>query len=350
MKFITSIIFGLSAAAFSADDVKVSDWRVELLGEKGIGSSVEELQKSLTAVPGATNELDNALEMLASQDFDEREAGRKKLMSGGENALKWLLEIEPSEDPELRRRVLNVIEELGLVFRKDREVAVEHALKSLLAEGLDGRGKSADTGGMFFEWFGEGDEDLNEDYRQFRFENSSKRSGKVKGTRLIFAGKAGQDGDQRLILESKTWPGEIEFGARFRVSVILGGEDVSPGAWHMGITIGRIRTLFHPGMQGGSFRFERIDNHRHLSGTKGVGFEPLGDSRQRMSIDVTKMPDGHVRLDVLLEKLGGGGRTFQSSITVDAEEIGDLSEVSLDRSGRSGGKAYFRDFMINLKH
>ena len=130
MKFITSIIFGLSAAAFSADDVKVSDWRVELLGEEGIGSSVEELQKSLTAVPEVTNELDDALEMLASQDFDEREGGRKKLMSGGEDALKWLLEIEPSEDPELRRRVLSVIEELGLVFRKDREVAVEHAVKS----------------------------------------------------------------------------------------------------------------------------------------------------------------------------------------------------------------------------
>jgi hypothetical protein len=132
--------------------------------------------------------------------------------------------------------------------------------------------------------------------------------------------------------------------------VILGGEDISSGAWHMGITIGRIRTLFHPGMQGGSFRFERIDNRKHLSGTKGVGFEPLGDSRQRMSIDVTKMLDGHVRLDVLLEKLGEGGRTFQSSITVDAEDIGDLSEVSLDRSGRSGGKAYFRDFMISLNH
>ncbi|MDB4435539.1 hypothetical protein N9160_01005, partial [bacterium] len=248
MKFITSIISTLLAAAFSADDVKVSDWRVELLGEEGIGSSVEELQKSLTAVPEVTNELDDALEMLASQDFDEREGGRKKLMSGGEDALKWLLEIEPSEDPELRRRVLSVIEELGLVFRKDREVAVEHAVKSLLAEGLEGREKSADTGGMFFEWFGESDEKLREDYRQFRFETSSKRPGKVEGTRLIFAGKAGQDGDQRLILESKTWPGEIEFGDRFRVSVILGGEDVSPGAWHMGITIGRIRTLFHPGM------------------------------------------------------------------------------------------------------
>jgi hypothetical protein len=36
VKFITSIIFGLLAAAFSADDVKVSDWRVELLGEEGI--------------------------------------------------------------------------------------------------------------------------------------------------------------------------------------------------------------------------------------------------------------------------------------------------------------------------
>ena len=350
MKFIPSIIFGLSVAGFSADDVKVSDWRVELLGEEGIGSSVEELQKSLTAVPKVTNELDDAFKMLASQDFDEREGGRKKLMSGGEDALKWLLEMEPSEDPELRRRVLNLIEELELVFRKDREVAVKHAVNSLLAEGLEGRVKSANTGGMFFEWFGKGDEELRENYRQFRFENSSKRPGKVEGTRLIFAGKAGQDGDQRLVLKSKTWPGEIEFGDRFRVSVILGGEDVSPGAWHMGITIGRIRTLFHPGMQGGSFRFERIDNRKHLSGTKGVGFEPLGDSRQRMSIDVTKMLDGDVRLDVLLEKLGEGGRTFQSSITVDAEDIGDLSEVSLDRSGRSGGKAYFRDFMISLNH
>lgn len=350
MKFIPSIIFGLSVAGFSADDVKVSDWRVELLGEEGIGSSVEELQKSLTAVPKVTNELDDAFKMLASQDFDEREGGRKKLMSGGEDALKWLLEMEPSEDPELRRRVLNLIEELELVFRKDREVAVEHAVKSLLEEGLEGRVKSADTGGMFFEWFGKGDEELRENYRQFRFVNSSKRPGKVEGTRLIFAGKAGQDGDQRLVLKSKTWPGEIEFGDRFRVSVILGGEDISSGAWHMGITIGRIRTLFHPGMQGGSFRFERIDNRKHLSGTKGVGFEPLGDSRQRMSIDVTKMLDGDVRLDVLLEKLGEGGRTFQSSITVDAEDIGDLSEVSLDRSGRSGGKAYFRDFMISLNH
>lgn len=350
MKFIPSIIFGLSVAGFSADDVKVSDWRVELLGEEGIGSSVEELQKSLTAVPKVTNELDDAFKMLASQDFDEREGGRKKLMSGGEDALKWLLEMEPSEDPELRRRVLNLIEELELVFRKDREVAVKHAVNSLLAEGLEGRVKSANTGGMFFEWFGKGDEELRENYRQFRFENSSKRPGKVEGTRLIFAGKAGQDGDQRLVLKSKTWPGEIEFGDRFRVSVILGGEDISSGAWHMGITIGRIRTLFHPGMQGGSFRFERIDNRKHLSGTKGVGFEPLGDSRQRMSIDVTKMLDGDVRLDVLLEKLGEGGRTFQSSITVDAEDIGDLSEVSLDRSGRSGGKAYFRDFMISLNH
>lgn len=350
MKFIHLIILGLSAVAFSEGDLKVSDWRVELLREEGIGSSVEELQKSLTAVPGVTNKLDDALEMLASQDFDERDAGRKKLLSDGENALKWLREIEPSEDPELRRRVLNVIEELGLVFRKDREVAVEHAVKSLLAEGLEGRENSADTGGIFFEWFGEGDVDLKEGFRQFRFENSSGRPGKVEGARLIFAGKAGQNGDQRLILESKTWPGEINFGDHFRVSVILGGEDVSPGAWHMGVTIGRIRTLFHPGMQSGSFRFERIDNHRYLSGTKGVGFEPLGDRRQRMSIDVTKMLDGNVRLDVLLEKLGEGGRTFQSSTTVDAEDIGDLSEVSLDRSGRSGGKAYFRDFMITLNH
>ena len=69
-----------------------------------------------------------------------------------------------------------------------------------------------------------------------------------------------------------------------------------------------------------------------------------------MSIDVTKMLDGNVRLDVLLEQLGEGGRTFQSSVTVEAKDIGDLNQISLDRSGRSGGKAYFRDFMITLNH
>ena len=345
MKFVTVVTLGLSLAAFSANEVEMSDWRLELLKDEGMGTSMEELKRALTAEPDVTKELKGALARLASQDFDEREAGRKKLLGGGEEALKWLRELEPSEDPELRRRVLNVIEELGLVFRKDRELAIEHAVKSLLQEGGE---TSADTGGMFFEWFGEGREELGKNYRQFRFENSSGRPGQVDGGRLIFAGKAGTDGDQRLVLDSKTWPGKAEFGDRFRVSTTLGGEDISPGSWHMGITIGRIRALFHPGMQRGSFRFERIDNHKYLGGTKGVGFEPLGDGRQWMSIDVTKMADGEVRLDVLLEQSGEGGRRFKSSITVPADDIGDLSEVSLDRSGRTGGKAYFRDFMIRL--
>lgn len=172
MKLMTLVTLGLSAVAFSADDLKVFDWRVELLEQEGIGISVEELQEALSAVPEVTIEFDEALEKLASQDFDEREAGRKKLLVGSENALKWLRELEPSEDPELRRRVLNVIEELGLVFRKDREVALEHAIKSLLAEGLEGREKPADTGGVFFEWFGEENENLKQGYRRFHFENS----------------------------------------------------------------------------------------------------------------------------------------------------------------------------------
>ena len=348
MKFMTLFTLGLSVVAFSAEDVKVVDWRVELLKEEGIGTSVGELRKALTAVPNVTKELEGALEKLASRDYDVREAGRKKLLGGGESALKWLRELEPSEDPELRRRVLNVIEELGLVFRKDRELAVAHAVKSLLAEGVAGEEKSAETGGMFFEWFGEGQQDFKKGYRLFGFENSSGRSGKVEGGRLVFDGEAGKDGDQRLVLKSDIWPGKDGFGHRFRVSATLGGEDVSSGAWHMGITIGRIRALFHPGLANGSFRFEQIDTRKYFGGIKAVGFEPLGDGRQWMSVDVTKMPDGDVRLDVLLEQSGERGQRFKSSVTVDAADIGDLSEVSLDRSGRSGGKAYFRDFMIRL--
>ena len=43
----------------------------------------------------------------------------------------------------------------------------------------------------------------------------------------------------------------------------------------------------------------------------------------------------------------GDGR-FETSVIVEADQIGELDEVSLDRSGRVGGSAYFDDFTVRI--
>ena len=64
MKLMTLVTLGLSAVAFSADDLKVSDWRVELLEQEGIGISVEKLQEALIAVPEVTIEFNDSVESI----------------------------------------------------------------------------------------------------------------------------------------------------------------------------------------------------------------------------------------------------------------------------------------------
>jgi len=222
---------------------------------------------------------------------------------------------------------------------------VEHAVKSLLAEGNE---RKENTGGLFYEWFGEGQAKLGKRYRVLTFENSANRGGAVVGGQVVFSGGGGQDGDQRLVLHSKKWPGEETFGEAFQVSAKLRGESKGMGAWHLGISIGRVRALYHPGLRGGSFRFERIDNHDYLGRTGSVGFTPGEEVPQWMSVKVRRLPDNKVSLEVVLEQGGKKEGRFETSIIVEADQIGELDEVSLDRSGRVGGSAYFDDFTVRI--
>lgn len=344
MKFFLPLMIFVAPVSF-ADPEKVDlDWRVELLAEEGIGLSVAELQKALEG-GGEVPDHKGVYRELGDRDFKKREVAQRKLAASGQDGLKWLRSVKPSSDPEVRRRVAEVIFQLESLFRQDRETAIEHALRSLLAEGENRR---KDTGGLFFEWFGTAEEKLNKKYRNFLLQNTADRPAEVKGGSIRFAGKKGKDGDQRLILKSSVWPQRETFGKSFEVSASLGAEPVGAGAWHMGITIGNVRALFHPGMNRGSFRFERVDNNRHLTGSVGIGFEPGGELLHWMSVKVTKLPDDQVRLDVVLLRGDKEGQRFELSTTCTSEDIGDLDRVSFDRSGRSGGEAYFRDLMIKL--
>ena len=119
-------------------------------------------------------------------------------------------------------------------------------------------------------------------------------------------------------------------------------------AWHLGISVGKVRALYHPGMDRNSFRFEKLDENKYLSRNESIGFMPGGEALQWMLVKVRRLEGGKVRLDVTLEEGGKGEGRFQSSITVDAEDIGDLDQVSLDRSGRTGGEATFADFTVRI--
>lgn len=345
MKLTLLGILGLSVSLLGAADEAGGDWREELLKEEGIGLSRDALEKALSGERDPVAGLAEKLERLSAADFSVREKARAELLQGGKPAMKWLENREPSADPEVRRRVTEIIASLAAVHRKEREVAMEHAMRSLLLEGGE---RTGNTGGLFYEWFGEESENLGKTYRGFDFQDQVKRGGKVRGGSLLFPGKRNADGDQRLILKSGRWLGEETFGRAFLVSVYLGGEDAGAGAWHLGVTIGKVRALFHPGMRGGSFRFEKIGDHKHLSPNQDIGFIPGDGELQRMLIHVRTLENGNVRLAVILAEGGAGKERFETSIDLDADVIGALDQVSLDRSGRNGGAAIFRDFSVEL--
>jgi len=331
------------ASAMAEEDA--GDWRDELLQREGIGLSKEALEKALKGEERPLPDLEKIFEQLGADGFSEREKAQEELLRGGEATLKWLREREPSQVPEVQRRITEVTKLLGFTHRNERKMAVEHAVKSLLAEGNE---RKENTGGLFYEWFGEGQAKLGKSYRVLTFENAANRGGAVVGGQLVFTGEGGQDGDQRLVLHSKKWPGEETFGEAFQVFAKLRGESTGMGAWHLGISIGRVRALYHPGLKGGSFRFERIDNHDYLSRTGSVGFTPKEEVPQWMSVKVRRLPDNKVSLEVVLEQGGKKEGRFETSVIVEADQIGELDEVSLDRSGRVGGSAYFDDFTVRI--
>ncbi|YCM43140.1 hypothetical protein V2O64_17670 [Verrucomicrobiaceae bacterium 227] len=345
VKAIFLSLLGLSYGAFAMPGEIPNDWRDELLKREGVENSKENLEIFLQGNAKPLQELSELFKQLSADNFPAREKAQKELLKGGEATLKWLRQREPSPDPETQRRLKVIMTLLDTAHRKDHEIAMEHSARSLLAEGDE---RPQNTGGLFYEWFGEDQKKLGETYRQFSFMDATERGGAILAGQLILPGGGGQDGDQRLILRSEKWPGEETFGETFQVSAKLRGESKGMGAWHLGITIGRVRALYHPGLDGGAFRFERIDNNDYLSGTESVGFTPGDEASQWMSVKVQRLPDKKIKLEVILTEGGNKEGRFETSIIVDAEEIGELNEVSLDRSGRIGGRAYFSDFMMKL--
>ena len=93
-------------------------------------------------------------------------------------------------------------------------------------------------------------------YHQFHYEATVKAKAEVRGGMLRLESSV-EEADHRLYVTSRELLGQPNFPRRFIVKARLGGEAAIPGAWHVGVSIGKAKFLFHPGVDGEPFGSKR---------------------------------------------------------------------------------------------
>ena len=336
-----SISLMAGVALVAAPSVLHADWRKDLLKERGIGLDEASLKKAVQQGEIGNQALEKAFGQLACDEFKDREQGQFLLSEAGEAVLDFLDSKEPIEDPEVRVRVSEIRKAVSSGAKTRMGPILRHAAKSLLENPKD-----AATSGLFYEWFGADKLNCFEGYRAFKHEGANTQQPFVKDGRLHIPGRHAKEQDQRLSLNVADWPGGKEMPERYVVSCLMGGEAGGAGAWHVAIGIGKVKALFHPGYNEGGFRFEQVGNLEKYSNNQDMGFTPEAGKLYRMDVTVGRFSAGRVGLSVIVTS--DGGKTFETTIELNEDEIGPLDRISLERSGRRGGNAMFDDLRVKI--
>ncbi len=336
-------VVALGLAAFATAE-EVSDWRLELLKAEGISTETPYLQKLEKRFSVSNDLLSQAIGQLAAEKFATREQAQREILLMGKEVLPLLQQRPQSDDPEVRQRLAIIQRTLEAGGRWAKEDLIRKAVISLLRERLKPNGAIAEPP-LFVEFFRDPAPSLEKGYRKFRFETDKGLTGSVSDGTLRMNGNHASDADQRLRLDAKSLTGQETFPDSFRIEVKLGGEAKGAGAYHVGVSVGNVRALFHPGYQSGGFRFQRVDNQLQLSENSSLGFDPEGGKLQRMSLSVKRIPGGKVELEATI---GNGTKVFTERKVFAESVIGKLDHLSLDRSGRIGGDGLFDDLVVDL--
>lgn len=202
--------------------------------------------------------------------------------------------------------------------------------------------------GLLFEAsFAEAATALKDRYGPLRYEtNCAGKASVVRGLARFDGQHA--EGDQRLFVTAEKLLGRATFPKTFEVRAKLGGEAELSGGWHVGVSVGNVRVLFHPDYTQGGFRVERVDTQRYLHGNENMNFTPAAGVLHDMTLTVTENDDRTVTLDVRIADGKGGGRAFRRSVKVAPADIGALNRVALERSGRTGGAGLFG--ALSIRH
>ena len=186
---------------------------------------------------------------------------------------------------------------------------------------------------------------IREVYNWFTYSADNQGKASVQDGILHLQGDQAE-GDQRLVTTSRKLMGRASWPDKLEVIVRLAGADGNNFGWHPGVSVGNIKVLFHPGVEGGAFRVETVDNHDYLLNNMDMGFEVKTDTMYDMSIHVTRRLDGADFRVTIREP--ESGNQFQKSFEVTHEQLGSYDRIGMERSGRTGGDALFDSLTVQL--
>ena len=271
-------------------------------------------------------------------------------------AVKALVEIAGMEGDELSWKADALLQmKTGHEIRLDGEQTLAGAWKQWAADELATADLRAPIGiarldpragrSTLEETFARDLASLENGYGRFLYEADNGAPARVADGRLRLDGN-NAEGDQRLYITSQRMIGSDRWPASLEIRTELQGEAGNNFGWHLGVSVGRVKTLFHPGLRGGAFRAETTDEHLNLFQNEDMSFEPVAGVTHEMIIRVKKTRTG---ADFHITVNGGkGGDPHEKKFSVSDQQLGDYDRIGLERSGRTGGDALFESLSIRL--
>ncbi len=188
---------------------------------------------------------------------------------------------------------------------------------------------------------------IDKTYGRMRYETSLPAVARVQDG-ILYLESPAREADQSLFVESKTLLGEGQFPRSFVIKTKMGGENKSAGVWHVGLSVGDIKFLFHPGYNSGGFRVERRVSHDYITRNEDMGLNPGGNALFDVTLRVKRDKKGDVEFDYLAVDPRNPNQKFQKQIKVDRKSIPRIDRIGLERSGNSGGAGMYGPLQIEF--
>ncbi|MGI9467145.1 MAG: HEAT repeat domain-containing protein [Rubripirellula sp.] len=191
----------------------------------------------------------------------------------------------------------------------------------------------------FLEEFNIATESIKSNYRKMKYVTTvDGATASVRDGIARFDGRH-NEGDQRLLVSAAQVVDQETFTEAFTVVAKIGGEQAGAGGYHVGVSIGNLRMLFHPGYTGGGFRVQRVDDQQYLVTNQTMPFTPIGGNLYTMNIEVSASANNKVRLKTTIIDHESPNKRFTNLYQANRDDIGKIETVGVERSGRLGGAA-----------
>ena len=183
-------------------------------------------------------------------------------------------------------------------------------------------------------------EELEADYADWTWFSSGGGAATVEDGVLHLSGS----GNMRAVLDLIPAP-------PFTIAGMVGAAGASgSGGFNLGLAIGDVTAVFHPGYAGGAFRFGTV-NGGSVTSNEDVGFTPATGVLHDLVVTATASGTD-VHLVAVLTDGSDPANVFTSEVTVDAATIGAdalglLPGLGFSRNGGAGDDAIYDDLSID---